>query len=206
MATRPVVDHGRCEAKRDACGSAPTTCSRCGAWTSTTSRPWACWASSVRTAHRRMTAYPVRADQCDECGLCVTVCPEEAITLVPGSRDRHERFRSPRAGPHSLRAHLPLSICGWAMSRSRDWATSHSLDHRDAPFLQDIVDPHRAVRPGAAPSADRDAAVRLGDVVLVELRGDVQRIGERIGCAHGAPLCPPAGARYREGSSGRPRG
>ncbi len=35
------------------------------------------------TAHRRMTAYPVRADQCHECGLCVAVCPEDAITLVP---------------------------------------------------------------------------------------------------------------------------
>ena len=34
------------------------------------------------TAHRRMTAYPVRADQCDECRLCVAVCPEDAITLV----------------------------------------------------------------------------------------------------------------------------
>ena len=35
------------------------------------------------TAHRRMTAYPVRADQCHECALCVTACPEEAISLVP---------------------------------------------------------------------------------------------------------------------------
>jgi 4Fe-4S ferredoxin len=35
------------------------------------------------TAHRRMTAYTVRADQCHECGLCVTACPEDAIALVP---------------------------------------------------------------------------------------------------------------------------
>jgi NAD-dependent dihydropyrimidine dehydrogenase PreA subunit len=35
------------------------------------------------TAHRRMTAYTVRADQCQECGKCVTACPEGAITLVP---------------------------------------------------------------------------------------------------------------------------
>ena len=35
------------------------------------------------TAHRRMTAYTVRADQCQECGLCVTACPEDAITLAP---------------------------------------------------------------------------------------------------------------------------
>ena len=35
------------------------------------------------TAHRRMTAYTVRADRCHECGLCGAVCPEDAITLVP---------------------------------------------------------------------------------------------------------------------------
>jgi NAD-dependent dihydropyrimidine dehydrogenase PreA subunit len=34
------------------------------------------------TAHRRMTAYPVRADRCQECGKCVTACPEGAITLL----------------------------------------------------------------------------------------------------------------------------
>ncbi len=34
------------------------------------------------TAHRRMTAYVVRADDCHECGKCVTGCPEGAIELV----------------------------------------------------------------------------------------------------------------------------
>jgi NAD-dependent dihydropyrimidine dehydrogenase PreA subunit len=33
-------------------------------------------------AHRRQTAYAVRADQCHACGLCVVACPEAAITLV----------------------------------------------------------------------------------------------------------------------------
>jgi NAD-dependent dihydropyrimidine dehydrogenase PreA subunit len=35
------------------------------------------------TAHRRMTAYAIRADECHECGKCVAVCPEGAIELVP---------------------------------------------------------------------------------------------------------------------------
>jgi ferredoxin len=34
------------------------------------------------TAHRRMTAYAVRADECRECGECVAACPEGAIELV----------------------------------------------------------------------------------------------------------------------------
>jgi 4Fe-4S ferredoxin len=33
-------------------------------------------------AHRRQTAYAVRADACHACGLCVVACPEAAITLV----------------------------------------------------------------------------------------------------------------------------
>jgi NAD-dependent dihydropyrimidine dehydrogenase PreA subunit len=33
-------------------------------------------------AHRRMTAYAVRAGDCTGCGACVTACPEAAIEIV----------------------------------------------------------------------------------------------------------------------------
>jgi 4Fe-4S ferredoxin len=36
-------------------------------------------------AHRRLTAYAPRADQCHACGLCVVACPERAISLVRDS-------------------------------------------------------------------------------------------------------------------------
>jgi 4Fe-4S ferredoxin len=32
--------------------------------------------------HGRTKAYAVRADQCHACGLCVSACPEKAISLV----------------------------------------------------------------------------------------------------------------------------
>ena len=38
-------------------------------------------------AHGKKSAYAVRADACQACGLCVAACPEDAITLVrAGSR------------------------------------------------------------------------------------------------------------------------
>jgi 4Fe-4S ferredoxin len=82
MPTRPVVDHARCEAKRECVAVCPYDVfevrridvgdfAALGAVGKLRSR-----------AHRRMTAYPVHADQCHECGLCVTACPEDAVTLV----------------------------------------------------------------------------------------------------------------------------
>ncbi len=70
----------------------------------------------------------------------------------------------------------------------------------DATLLQDVVEPRRAVCPGAAPSADRYTSVRLGEVVLVELRRNVQDTQMRSWCS----FCSPAGARCRKGSSGHP--
>lgn len=82
-ATIPVVDHGRCEAKRacvDVCPNEvfevrrmdPEDFARLGA------------IGRLRSlAHRRMTAYVARPEQCGECGLCVAACPEQAITLEP---------------------------------------------------------------------------------------------------------------------------
>ena len=80
--TKPVVDHAKCEAERDCVRVCPydvfevrrmdmadyETLSRLGKLRS--------------TAHRRMTAYPVRSDACHQCGKCVTACPERAISLV----------------------------------------------------------------------------------------------------------------------------
>ena len=82
-ATLPVVDHGSCEAKRDCVRVCPNDVfevrridpddfARLGLLDKVRNR-----------VHRGMTAYVAHPEQCQACGLCVSACPEHAITLVP---------------------------------------------------------------------------------------------------------------------------
>ncbi len=82
MPTRPVVDHGRCEAKRDCVRACPNDVFEVRRLDPEDFTGLGLLGKLRSTAHRRMTAYPVNAEQCHECGFCVAVCPEEAITLV----------------------------------------------------------------------------------------------------------------------------
>jgi 4Fe-4S ferredoxin len=82
MATRPVVDHGRCEAKRDCVLVCPYDVFEVRRMDPGDFTALGTLGKLRSTAHRRMTAYAVNADQCHECGLCVTACPEEAISLM----------------------------------------------------------------------------------------------------------------------------
>jgi 4Fe-4S ferredoxin len=79
----PVVDHGRCEAKRDCVRVCPVDVFEVRRIDQADYDELRMLGKLRSIAHRRMTAYPVRADQCEACGLCVTACPEHAITLVP---------------------------------------------------------------------------------------------------------------------------
>jgi 4Fe-4S ferredoxin len=83
MPTRPVIDHGRCEAKRDCVQICPYDVFEVRRMDPDDFTALGMLGKLRSTAHRRMTAYTVRADQCHECGLCVSICPEEAITLEP---------------------------------------------------------------------------------------------------------------------------
>jgi len=79
----PVVDHNRCEAKRDCVRVCPTDVFEVRRIDHADFRALSTIGKLRTTAHRRMTAYATRVDQCEACGLCVTACPEDAIILVP---------------------------------------------------------------------------------------------------------------------------
>jgi 4Fe-4S ferredoxin len=83
MITRPVIDHGRCEAKQDCVRVCPNDVFEVRRMDPEDFATLGMLGKLRTTAHRRMTAYTPRLDQCNECGYCVTACPETAITLVP---------------------------------------------------------------------------------------------------------------------------
>ena len=83
VTTRPVVDHSRCEAKRACVEVCPYDVFEVRRMDVADFAALGFLGKVRTTAHRRMTAYPVRADQCHECAKCVAACPEGAITLVP---------------------------------------------------------------------------------------------------------------------------
>ena len=78
----PVVDHGLCEGKRDCTQVCPYDVFEVTRMTDEDFSSLSFLGKAKSLAHRRQTAYPVRADACHACGLCVVTCPELAITLV----------------------------------------------------------------------------------------------------------------------------
>ncbi len=77
----PAVDHGRCEGKHDCVEVCPHDVFEVRRIDEADFAVLGPFAKLKSIAHRRQTAYAVKADACRACGLCVVACPERAITL-----------------------------------------------------------------------------------------------------------------------------
>lgn len=83
MDVHPVIDHGKCEAKRDCVEVCPHDVFEIRRMDQADFVRLGSLGKLRSMAHRRMTAYAVRPAPCSDCGLCVPACPERAITLLP---------------------------------------------------------------------------------------------------------------------------
>ncbi|HEY1828852.1 MAG TPA: 4Fe-4S binding protein [Acidimicrobiales bacterium] len=81
----PVIDHGRCEGKRDCVEVCPYDVFEVSRISNADFGALGVLNKLKSVAHQRHTAYAVRADACHACGLCVVACPESAITLMPAA-------------------------------------------------------------------------------------------------------------------------
>lgn len=79
----PLIDHGRCEAKRDCIRVCPNDVFDVRRIDPEDYAALGLLSKVRVTAHRRATAYATRIEDCGSCGLCVAACPEDAITLTP---------------------------------------------------------------------------------------------------------------------------
>jgi NAD-dependent dihydropyrimidine dehydrogenase PreA subunit len=82
---KPRIDRGRCEGKADCLALCPYSVFEVRRIDDGDFRALSLFARLKSRAHGRRTAYTPRADACRACGLCVSACPEVAITLVAWS-------------------------------------------------------------------------------------------------------------------------
>lgn len=81
-ATRPVVDHSRCEEKGECVAVCPLRVFEVRRSEQGDFTPLSSVARMKKRAHGRRRACAPGVDECRVCGLCVPACPERAIRLA----------------------------------------------------------------------------------------------------------------------------
>ena len=81
----PVIDRNRCEAKADCVRVCPYGVFSIQKLTTEDRANLSLRGRLKAFFHGAKQAYTPKADQCHACGLCVSACPEGAITLLPAS-------------------------------------------------------------------------------------------------------------------------
>ena len=77
----PVIDRNRCEGKEECVRVCPYDVFEMGKIGPEERRGLTLIGRLKAFVHRGRQAFALRADVCHGCGLCVTACPEQAITL-----------------------------------------------------------------------------------------------------------------------------
>jgi 4Fe-4S ferredoxin len=79
--TRPVVDSGRCEGKKDCVRVCPYSVFEVRRLNAAERGALSLLTRVKVAVHGGKQAFVVRGDDCHACGLCVAACPEHAIRL-----------------------------------------------------------------------------------------------------------------------------
>jgi NAD-dependent dihydropyrimidine dehydrogenase PreA subunit len=81
---RPVIDRNRCEGKKECVAVCPYDVFTMGTLAKEDRAGLSLRGKLKGFAHRWQQAFATNADACHACGLCVSACPEKAITLTRG--------------------------------------------------------------------------------------------------------------------------
>jgi 4Fe-4S ferredoxin len=84
--TVPVIDRNRCEGKEECVRACPYQVFEMGRLSVAERKALRLPGRLKAFFHGNRQAFAVRAAECHACGLCVTACPEKAITLSPAPR------------------------------------------------------------------------------------------------------------------------